>query len=242
MLGDLVQHVSKIQSQLFQTEKLAGMGTFASGIAHDINNPLYILLDFSENILEETDVPVIHEQARSIMKAGRRIQAICQNITRYVRAATGVDSIPVNVNAKLDEALEIARYATMLQDLSIVRRYSEKVEVLAQPEELFQVFVNLMTHAIHAMDGRGTLTLSSCCENGGGKISIADTGCGISTENLEKIFDPFFTTKPPEKGTGLGLHNVREIIKKYRGNLTVESQVGKGTTFISELPKVSHPM
>jgi len=130
----------------------------------------------------------------------------------------------------------------MLQDLSIVRRYSEKVEVLAQPEELFQVFVNLMTNAIHAMDGRGTLTLSSCCKNGGGKISIPDTGCGISTENLEKIFDPFFTTKPPEKGTGLGWHHVREIIKKYRGNLTVERQVGKGTTLIIELPKVSNPM
>jgi len=84
------------------------MGTFASGIAHDINNPLYILLAFSENILEETDAPVIHEQARSIMKAGRRIQAICQNITRYVRAAKGVDSTTVNVNAKLDEVLKIA--------------------------------------------------------------------------------------------------------------------------------------
>jgi len=108
VLWDLVQHVSKIQSQLFQTEKLAGMGTFASGIAHDINNPLYILLAFSENILEETHVPVIHEQARSIMKAGKRIQAICQNITRSVRAAKGVDSTTVNVNAKLDEALKIA--------------------------------------------------------------------------------------------------------------------------------------
>ena len=85
----------------------------------------------AENILEETDVRVIHEQARSVIEAGRRIQGICHNITRSVRAAKGVDSTPVNVNAKLDEALKIARYATMLQDLSIVRRYSEKVEVLA---------------------------------------------------------------------------------------------------------------
>jgi len=92
------------------------------------------------------------------------------------------------------------------------------------------------------MNGRGTLTLSSCCENGVGKISIADTGSGIPAENLEKIFDPFFTTKPPGQGTGLGLHNVRGIIKKYRGEIRVESEVGKGTTFIIELPKVSHPM
>jgi len=199
-------------------------------------------LAFAENILEETDVRVIHEQARSVIEAGKRIQGICQNITRYVRAAKGVDSTTVNVNAKLDEALKIARYATILQDLSIVRRYAEKVEVLANPNELFQVFVNLMTKAIHAVDGRGTLTLSSCCENGVRKISIADTGSGIPTDNLEKIFDTFFTTKPPGKGTGLGLHNVREIIKKYRGELRVESEVGKGTTFIIELPKVSYPM
>jgi len=75
---------------------------------HDINNPLYILLAFAENILEETDVRVIHEQARSVIEAGKRIQAICQNITRYVRAAKDVDSTTVNVNAKLDEALKIA--------------------------------------------------------------------------------------------------------------------------------------
>ena len=170
VLWDLAQHVSKIQSQLFQTEKLAGMGTFASGIAHDINNPLYILLAFSENILEETDVPVIHEQARSIIEAGKRIQGICQNITQYARAAKAVDATAVAVNDKLDEALKIARYATILQDLSIVRRYAETVEVLANPNELFQVFVNLMTNAIQAMEGRGILTLSSCCENGVGTV------------------------------------------------------------------------
>ncbi len=242
VLWDLVQHTSHIQSQLFQTEKLAGMGTFASGIAHDINNPLYILLAFAENILEETDVPTMHERAKSIIQAGKRIQGICQNITQYARAATADDVTAVTVNDKLDEALHIARYATTLQDLSIVRNFNEKVEVLVNSCELFQVFVNLMTNAIHAMDGRGTLTLSSCCENGIGKITIADTGSGIPTENLEKIFDPFFTTKPSGQGTGLGLHNVRAIIKKYRGTLKVESEVGTGTTFIIELPKAPKTM
>ncbi len=237
VLWDFVQHASQIQSQLFQTEKLAGMGTFASGIAHDINNPLYILLAFAENILEETDLPTIHEQARSIIDAAKRIQGICQNITQYARATDADYSTVVDVNDKLDEALNIARYATALQDLSIVRHFGENVEVVVNPSELFQVLVNLMTNAIHAMEKRGTLTLSTCCENGVGKISIADTGSGIPPENLEKIFDPFFTTKPPGQGTGLGLHNVKAIIKKYRGELRVESEVGKGTTFSIELPR-----
>lgn len=236
VLWDFVQHASQIQSQLFQTEKLAGMGTFASGIAHDINNPLYILLAFAENILEETNLPTIHEQAISIIDAGKRIQGICQNITQYARA-TNADSSVVEVNKKIDEALKIARYATTLQDLSIVRVFGEHVEVFVNPGELFQVLVNLMTNAIQAMEGRGTLTLSTCCENGVGKISIADTGSGIPTENLEKIFDPFFTTKPPGQGTGLGLHNVKAIIQKYRGELRVNSEVGKGTTFTIELPR-----
>ena len=109
VLWDLVQHTSQMQSQLFQTEKLAGMGTFASGIAHDINNPLYILLAYAENILEETDVSTMYERARSIIEAGKRIQGICQNITQYARVAKADDITAVEVNDTLDEALHIAR-------------------------------------------------------------------------------------------------------------------------------------
>ncbi len=236
VLWDLVQDESQMQAQLFQAEKLAGMGTFASGIAHDINNPLYILLAFSENILEETDLPTIHKQARSIIAAGKRIQSISQKITQYTRAAKVQDAVSINVNSTLDEALNIAQFATMLQDISIIRNYEDNLEVLANSEELFQVFVNLMTNAIHAMEGKGTLTVTSYHEDSFGKISIADTGSGIPDENLSKIFEPFFTTKPKGEGTGLGLHNARAIIKKYRGDLSVESTIRQGTTFVIELP------
>jgi signal transduction histidine kinase len=240
VLWDLIRHHSQTQSQLFQAEKLAGMGTFASGIAHDINNPLYILLAFAESILEETDNPTIRDQARSIIDAGKRIQAICQNITHYARAPKYLNPVPVTVEDRLDEALKIARYATVLQDLSIVRNFAEKLEVLANPDELLQVFVNLMTNAIQAMEGKGTLTLSTWSQDGLAKIAITDTGHGIPKESLEKIFEPFFTTKPPGKGTGLGLHNVREIIKKYQGDLTVDTKVGTGTTFTIEFPKYGY--
>ncbi|GJL49273.1 ATP-binding protein [Candidatus Nitrospira salsa] len=235
VLWDLVKHTSQMQSQLFQAEKLAGMGTFASGIAHDINNPLYILLAFSENIMEETDLDTIHTQASSIIEAGKRIQGICQNITQYARAAKPGDAIPVEVNSTIDEAVKIAQFATILQDLSIIKNYQGQLEVLANPDELFQVLVNLITNAIHAMDGKGTLTLDTWQENGFGKIAISDTGSGIAKENLGKIFDPFFTTKPKGQGTGLGLHTVKAMIKKYNGKLSVKSEVGKGTTFTIEI-------
>jgi len=238
VLWDLVRHTSQIQSHLFQAEKLAGMGTFASGIAHDINNPLYILLAFSENILEETDLETIRTQAKSIIEAGKRIQAICQNITQYARAAKPGDAIPVEVNSTIDEAVKIAQFATILQDLSIIKHYQDRLEVLANPDELFQVIVNLITNAIHAMNGKGTLTLTTWQENGFGKIAISDTGSGIAKENLGKIFEPFFTTKPKGQGTGLGLHTVKAMIKKYNGKLSVNSEVGKGTTFTIE---IAHP-
>ena len=150
-----------------------------------------------------------------------------------------MDPIPIEVNTKLNEALTISRYATILQDLDIHRNYSGKLDVLANPEELLQVFVNLMTNAIHAMDGKGTLTLSSWSEDGLAKISITDSGCGIPQEKMEKIFEPFYTTKPAGKGTGLGLQNVKAIVNKYQGDLKVESQVGKGTTFLIELPNAT---
>ncbi len=109
--------------------------------------------------------------------------------------------------------------------------------VRANPDDLIHVFVNLMTNAIHAMEGRGTLTLATEWFDQTARVSISDTGCGIPKENLDRIFDPFFTTKPPGKGTGLGLHNVRIIVKKLNGQIHVESAVGKGTTFRLDFQK-----
>ncbi len=227
---------SRTQANLLQTEKLAALGTFASGIAHDINNPLYVMIGLAENILNERDFEVIHERAQSIVDAGKRIQTTCRNITQYARAANGMDLVQVDVTDTLNEAIKIAQYASTIDDLSVVKRYARPLKTLAIPQELLQVFVNLMTNAIQAMKGKGTLTLSTCAEDGYAKIAITDTGCGIASENLEKIFHPFFTTKSASKGTGLGLHNVREIIKKYNGELSVESERGKGTTFFMKLP------
>ncbi|RMH35363.1 MAG: GHKL domain-containing protein [Nitrospirae bacterium] len=238
LLWQLVQQEAQTQVQLLQAEKLASMGTFAAGIAHDINNPLYVIQGFAENILEETNLDVIHEQAKSILDAAKRIQAICLNITQYARASVAIDATPVELHTKIEEALKIARYATTLQDLTIVRNYNGPLEIMAKPQEILQVFVNLLTNAIQAMNGRGTLTITTWKEKQWAKVAIRDTGCGIPPEHLDKIFEPFFTTKPPGIGTGLGLHNVRWIVKKYFGHITVDSQVGKGTTFTLEFPLI----
>ncbi len=241
VLWDLIRHETMMQTQLFQAEKLAGMGTFASGIAHDINNPLYVILAMAEAIEDEHDLRVIQQHAASIRDAAQRIQGISRDITQYARATHTLDSINVDVQAKLEEALTIARYATTFHEITINKRYETNSDICAKPEDILQVLVNLMTNAIHAMEGKGCLTLSTEKINGAIQIGISDTGCGIPSENLEKIFDPFFTTKPNGKGTGLGLYNVRTLVRKYQGELTIESTLGEGTTFRLQFPSMSSP-
>lgn len=236
VLWDFIQHVTIIQAQLFQAEKLAGFGTFASGIAHDINNPLYVILAMAEHIQEETDLDLIHQHAGSIHEAAHRIHAISRNITEYARSSTIQGTLAIDLHEKLDEALTIARFATKFHEITIHKHYNGSLEITARPEEIVQIFVNLMTNAIHAMEGKGSLTLSTDQTNGRVRISISDTGCGIPPENLQKIFDPFFTTKTNGMGTGLGLYNVRTILRKYHGDLTIQSEVGKGTTFSLSFP------
>jgi signal transduction histidine kinase len=241
VLWDIIQHESLMQRQLFQAEKLAGMGTFASGIAHDINNPLYIILAMAEAIQDETDAASIHQHAASIRDAAHRIQTISQNITQYARTSHSKESFPVPVQEMLDEALKISKFATKFHEITVIQNYHDHVTIDAKPEELLQVFVNLMINAIHAMENQGLLTLTAEKHNGLVRVTIADTGQGISAEHLPKIFDPFFTTKASGQGTGLGLYNVRAIVRKYKGELTVDSQVGKGTTFSLVFPIVASP-
>ena len=237
VLWELIQHQSQVQSQLFQAEKLAGFGTFASGIAHDINNPLYVILALAEAMQEETDINEIRQQATSIHEAAKRIQTISQDITQYARASRSQESVQVLVDKQLDEALKIARFATKFQDITIYKHCQDGIVIYAKPEEILQVFVNLLTNAIQSMEeGKGTLTLTTEKQDSQVQITITDSGCGIPSENLQKIFDPFFTTKAVGKGTGLGLYNVRTIVRKYQGELKVESAVGKGTKVVLVFP------
>lgn len=242
LLWNLIQHESKLEAELFHAEKLAGLGSFAAGIAHDINNPLQLILGLAENIVQEQDLTAVHEQAAEIIEAVKRTSALCRDLTRYARRNVANDDTVVNVNGKLDEALRIARYAVTLQDMTIVKQYGSTVLVKGNPDELLHVFVNLITNAVQAMTERGTLTLRTEHDHGTVIVTIMDTGCGIPRESLSKIFDPLYTTKPAGKGTGLGLYNVMSVVSKMHGHIIVESEVGKGTSFRIEFPPASKPV
>ncbi len=236
LLWNLVQHEARIQAQLFQAAKLATIGTFTSGIAHDINNPLYLVMSLAEDMADESDPGVIRSHARDIVQAVRRIAAIVKGLTLYARVASADDLVGVDLNSALDEALKMARYATVLSEIEVAKDYVARPVVRGRPEEILQVCVNIVTNAVQAMNGRGALRLSTRREDGLVTATIADTGPGITGDILDKIFDPFFTTKEPGKGTGLGLHIAQTIVKKYGGLIDVSSHEGRGTTFRVQFP------
>jgi len=237
MLWELVQHESKLATELLQAEKLAGIGSFASGIAHDINNPLQLILGLAENLAEERDLAAVHEQAQDIIEAVKRTSAICRDLTRYSRRASPHEDVLVSVNGKLDEALRIARYASSFHAIEMIKQYQPGAAIKGNPDELLHAFVNLITNAVHAMElVGGTLTLETRVLHGQVDIRISDTGCGIAPEKIHEIFEPFFTTKAPGKGTGLGLYNVKAIVNKMHGTIAVDSTIDKGTTFILTFP------
>lgn len=231
LLWELVQHESMLQAELLHAEKLAGIGSFAAGIAHDMNNPLQLILGLAENLADEKDLETIHAQARDIIEAVKRTTAICRDLTSYSRRASSRQDSAIPINAKLDEALKIARYAVALHDIDIRKAYQPDATVRGNPDELLHVFVNLITNAVQAMERGGTLTLESDVIEGAARVRVSDTGCGIPQELLGQIFEPFFTTKPPGKGTGLGLYNIKNVIHHMHGTIRVESELGRGSTF-----------
>ena len=176
VLWELVQHEAKLQGELFHAEKLAGIGSFAAGIAHDINNPLQLILGLAENLADEKDLQTVHEQAGEIIEAVRRTSAICRDLTQYARKTSARDDTVVCLNSRLDEALKIARYAVSFHDISVERVYRQGAAAKGNPDELIHAFVNLITNAVHAMDhGGGTLTLTTDLSDRGAIVRITDT-------------------------------------------------------------------
>jgi two-component system, NtrC family, sensor kinase len=236
LLEKIVEYKSRVERQMAQIEKLANIGTLACEILHDINNPLYVILGFSENLLEEHHSVAARDQALEVVQATKRIIKICEELKFYVHQSEPKDCTPVNLTQQLEEAMKVARFAVGLEKMTIIRAYSAHPIILARPEEIVQIFVNLIINALQAMDGRGTLTLEADCTDRMATINIGDTGPGIPQEYMRKIFEPFYTTKPPGKGTGLGLHSVRSLVKQYGGQILIQSVTGEGTTFHLEFP------
>jgi two-component system NtrC family sensor kinase len=229
----------QMESFFRQSEKMAAVGELAAGVAHELNNPLSAILGFSELMLSAQD---LNEQQRqdlqTIHKQSQRCRTIIQNLLQFSRPKVAKKEV-LQVMPVLESALELVRYDFVTSSVELTADYAEDLPLIyGDRGDLQQVFINLLTNARHAMEGRRPARLNVKVISEGRKvhIKVADTGVGISKDHLRRIFDPFFTTKPPGKGTGLGLSICTTIMEQHHGALKVESTVGVGTTFTMELP------
>jgi two-component system, NtrC family, sensor kinase len=238
-IGLLMKEISEqkaLQDQLTMAEKLSGLGTLAAGIAHEMNNPLFSIMGFTEAILEEKDPKKIKTYSQKVLEKSKHMASIILNMSGYSRAGQKDQMGDVNINERLDASIEMALMASYSDDIELEKNYSQLPLIKAKPEEIQQIYLNIFRNAVQAMEGKGKLSISSSQDNGRIVTTIQDTGPGIPQEYISKVFDPFFTTKDQGKGTGLGLNIVHRLVENYGGSISVESTVGKGTTFTISFP------
>jgi len=239
------------QMQLLQSEKLASLGVFTAGIAHEINNPVNFIASGSSALfqvieslkskldLSEPTFQTLFEEIAIIQNAVEtgieRTTAIISSLRNYSRS-NDKEFIKYNSINCINDAL-LLLHNNYKYNIIIKRELPEVLELECIPGRLNQLFVNILSNAIQSIEKEGTINISSkVVENKFVKFEFSDTGCGIPPEIIDKIFDPFFTTKSTGKGTGLGLYIVHGIIEEHKGLIEVKSQPGIGSEFIITLP------
>jgi PAS domain S-box-containing protein len=235
-VGKDISEQKMLQFKLLQSEKLAGIGTLASGIAHEINNPLAGILGMAEAIKDEDDMATIKAYTDDIIQYSLNASVIVKELSAYSRTARNEATSTVDLSQIIENSVKMAKHASPFLSISEDFHLEKESYIFANTGEMQQVYVNLIVNAIHAMQSSGTLTLA--CRHDGNFVStmVKDSGTGIPPENLTQIFDPFFTTKPAGSGTGLGLYVVYKIVTKYGGTIDVSSKPGEGAAFMLKFP------
>ncbi len=227
---------SRLQDQLIQAEKSGSLDVLTAGIGHELNNPLFGILGLGEAIQEEADLVRAKGYAQDIVGHGRKMAAIIRDFTGVAARESKSQRMPVDVTAQLEQALAIVQTSLDCLGLNVQKHYVTVSPVTALPDQLRLVFINVLTNAIQAMNGQGDLWLTTEERDGMITIRIRDNGPGIPKQHLGKVFDPFYTTKGQGEGSGLGLTVAQRLIKKFGGEIRLESHDGQGATCIITLP------
>ena len=233
---DAQDEAEKTNQELIQAEKMASLGVVISGIAHEIRNPLQVIMALSESIVDDDDLSRIQDDAHQIVEASKRISSIVNDLSTHARDARTTGESSVNLNDVANKSMDISKHTRNLKSIEVIKQYSDDVVIIGSSSELTQVITNFVNNAVDAMNEVGKLWLITKLSKGICSISVKDNGSGMDEETQKKIFDPFFTTKEPGKGTGLGLHVVRKIIEKHNAKLELKSKLDEGTTFTITFP------
>jgi signal transduction histidine kinase len=229
-----MQELRETQEQLIQSAKLAAIGELASNIAHEINNPLTSIVGFTELSKDDDDLDGVRKSLEIIEKEALRAREIVRQLLDFARKKP-LQLTEVNINNVIRDVVFFSSSQTRMARVKVFEEYGDVPMTTGDFDQLKQVFLNVITNAVHAMPGGGKITIRTSKQGDYILVSLADTGHGIPSEIRDRIFEPFFTTKK-EKGTGLGLSISYRIIQDHGGRIDVESEDGKGTTFLVRLP------
>jgi len=266
VLEATLTHLRSTQSQLVQSEKMASLGELTAGIAHEIQNPLNFVNNFSDvntELIDEAEQEMnkgnfdetktilrnIKENEEKINHHGKRADAIVKGMLQHSRTNSGQKE-PTDINALADEYLRLAYHGLRAKDKSFNAHFTtdfdnsiDKIDII--PQDIGRVILNLINNAFYAVDEKKelhqngyepTVSVSTKKTNGKVEIKVSDNGNGIPKKVVDKIFQPFFTTKPTGQGTGLGLSLSYDIVKAHGGELKVETKEGEGSKFTIQLP------
>lgn len=236
------------EMQLIQTEKMSSIGVLATGIAHEINNPLTSVAGYAEALLRRfRDEPSLGRDIRLddftrylevIVREAYHCKGIIGSLLNFGRKSDGLLAT-VNLNRLLTEILELLRHQPNYEEMEVVSRLKDNLpSILGDPSGLRQVFMNLLINACQAIKDGGRVEITSNYSDKDRTIvvQVSDTGCGIARDVIDRIWDPFFTTKEVGKGVGLGLALSYNIVKRHGGEISVKSRVGEGSQFTVRLP------
>ncbi len=249
-LENALKSLKETQVQLIQVEKMAAVGQLAAGVAHELNNPLGGILGYSQFALEKInqkplgqfgpeDTADFLQYLHDIEQQTKRCRAIIQNLLKFSRSSRKEEFESTDLNQVVNETLTFTRHQVERSKVKLILNLQENLPLIpGHASQLQQVFTNLILNAVQAMPLGGTLIISTVVHREPGEIhvSFADTGGGISEENLDKIFEPFFSTKKVGEGTGLGLSVSYGLIRNHGGEIKVTSRTGEGTVFTVVLP------
>jgi two-component system NtrC family sensor kinase len=232
----------RIQGQLILTDRLASVGELASGIAHELNNPLTSVIGFSQLLLRSNVPEDVREDIRIVYNEARRAADVIKNLLTFARKHAPVKQL-INLNKVIEKVLELRAYEQKVNNIKVSTYFCPDLPpIMSDFFQLQQVFLNLIINAEYFMietNNGGNLDITTERIGDAVRASIADSGPGITQENMKHLFNPFFTTKEVGKGTGLGLSICHGIISEHQGKIYCESESGRGTTFIVELPVIN---
>ena len=228
--------LQQTREQLRHTERLAELGTLASGMAHEIGTPMNVILGRAEYLMKRSQEETTKKGLETIVAQVERITKIMNQLLVFARRRP-IERRPMDLKQTVEDCLEVVQERFGRHGIKVETDFDAALpSVYADPDQMSQVLLNLVLNAVHAMPDGGTLRIGLKKAQKEVRVMVTDTGHGISQTDLPKIFDPFFTTKEVGKGTGLGLTVVHGIIQEHGGSIAVESEPGRGTTFTLTLP------